>query len=61
MTVALSGKEIAEKLEPQFPESIIESDDSSLVVKTEALFDIISHLKTIPEFEFNYLNPTSSN
>ncbi|MFC2004965.1 NADH-quinone oxidoreductase subunit C [Chloroflexota bacterium] len=56
MTVALSGKEIAEKVEQQFPECIIESDDSSLLVKSDALFDIISYLKTNPEFELNYLS-----
>ncbi|MBA7628878.1 NAD(P)H-quinone oxidoreductase subunit J, chloroplastic [subsurface metagenome] len=56
MTVALSGKEIAAKLEQQFPECIIESNDSSFLVKSDALFDIISYLKTNPEFEFNYLS-----
>ncbi len=34
MTAALSGKEIADKLEKQFPGSIIESSQESLVVKT---------------------------
>ncbi len=56
MTVALSGKEVAARLEQQFPESIIESNDYSLVVKTESLFEIISYLKTTPELEFNYLS-----
>jgi NADH-quinone oxidoreductase subunit C len=56
MTVALSGKEVAAKLEQQFPESIIESNDTSLLVKSESLCDIISHLKTTPGFEFNYLS-----
>ena len=56
MTVALSGKEVAGKLEQQFPDSILESKEDSLLVKSESLFDIISFLKTTPEFEFNYLN-----
>ena len=56
MTIALSGKEVAAKLEQQFPESIIESNDYSLLVKTESLFDIFFYLKTTPEFEFNYLS-----
>ncbi|MFC2014724.1 NADH-quinone oxidoreductase subunit C [Chloroflexota bacterium] len=60
MTVALSGTEIAEKLELQFPESIIESDSSSFVVKTETLLDIISLLKSSPEFECNYLSDITS-
>ena len=56
MTVALSGKEVAAKLEQQFPESIIESNDTSLIVKSESLFGIISFLKTTPDYEFNYLS-----
>jgi len=56
MTVALSGKEVAAKLEQQFPSSIIESNKDILLVKNESLFDIISFLKTTPEFDFNYLS-----
>ena len=56
MTVALSGKEVAAKLEQQLPASIIESNEDSLLVKSESLFDLISFLKNTPEFEFNFLN-----
>ncbi|MFC2071998.1 NADH-quinone oxidoreductase subunit C [Chloroflexota bacterium] len=56
MTVALSGKEIAAKLEQQFSASIIESNEDSLSVKSESLFELISFLKTTPEFEFNFLS-----
>ena len=56
MTVALSGKEVATRLEQQFPSGIISSNEDSLLVKSESLFDIISFLKTSPEFEFNFLN-----
>jgi NADH-quinone oxidoreductase subunit C len=56
MTIALSGIELAEKLRQQFPESIVESNDCSFVVTNDSLFDIISYLKTNPEFEFNYLS-----
>ena len=56
MTVALSGKEVAAKLEQQFPVSIIESNEDSLSVKSESLFELISFLKNTPEFEFNFLN-----
>ena len=55
MTVALSGKEVASKLEKEFPGSIIESSENSLVVKSESLLKIASFLKTTPEFAFNYL------
>lgn len=56
MTVVLSGKEVAAKLEQQFPESIIESDENNLLVKSDSLLEIISFLKTTPEFRFNFLN-----
>jgi len=55
MTVALSGKEIAAKLEKQFPGSVIESSEDSLLIKPESLPDLASFLKTTPEFNFNYL------
>jgi NADH-quinone oxidoreductase subunit C len=56
MTVALSAKEVAAKLEQQFPDSIIESNKDSLLVKSETLLDLVSFLKTTPEFEFDFLN-----
>ena len=55
MTVALSGKEIAAKLEKQFPGSVIESSEDSLLIKTESLLDVASFLKATPEFNCDYL------
>jgi len=60
MTIALSGKEVATKLEKQFPSGIISSTEDSLLVKGESLFDIISFLKTSPEFKFDFLNSISA-
>jgi NADH-quinone oxidoreductase subunit C len=56
MTVALSGKEVAAKLEQQFSSDIIESNDIFILVKKEALPDIVSLLKTNPDYDFNFLN-----
>ena len=55
MTVALSGKEIAAKLEEQFPGSIIESSQNNLVVKSESLLEVATFLKTTPGLDFDYL------
>ncbi len=55
MTVALSGKETAAKLQQRFPGSIVESSENSLVVKGEFLLDIASFLKTSPDLDFDYL------
>ena len=56
MTVALSGKEVAARLEQQFISDIIESNDRFILVKKEAVHDIISYLKIDPELDFNFLN-----
>ncbi len=55
MTIALSGKEIASKLEQQFPGSTVESNETSLVIKGESLLDIAAFLKTTPGLDFDYL------
>jgi NADH-quinone oxidoreductase subunit C len=60
MTVALTGKEVADKIEAQFPESIIGFSEDYILVKTDSLFDIISHLKNTPEFDFNFLSGITS-
>ena len=56
MTVALSGKEIAEQLEEKFPGSIVESDQSNFVIKSDSLPAIAAFLKDSPDLDFNYLN-----
>jgi len=55
MTVALSGEDVAAKLEQNFADSIVESNKESICVKGEAFFEIVSFLQTDPEFAFNYL------
>jgi len=54
MTVALSGKDVAARLEQRFPDAIIASDEADLLVESGSLHDIISHLKDAPEYKFNY-------
>jgi NADH-quinone oxidoreductase subunit C len=55
MTLALSGQEIATRLEEQFPGSVIESSADSLLVKAESLLSLVSYLKTAPGLDFDYL------
>ena len=55
MTLALSGQEIATRLEEQFPGSVIESTADSLLVKAESLLLVATYLKTIPGLDFDYL------
>ena len=56
MTIALSGKEIASQLEEKFPESVVESSEQEVVVKSDSLLDVAAFLKDTPDLDFNYLN-----
>ena len=56
MTVALSGKEIAAQLEEKFPGSIVESNQNSLVAKSDSLSTIAVFLKDAPGLDFDYLS-----
>ena len=56
MTLALTGEEAADKLEPQFPGSILKSNDQSLLVKSQSLFDLATFLKTASDLDFDYLS-----
>ena len=56
MTVALSGKEIATQIEEKFPESVVESSEKAVVVKSDSLLDVAAFLKDTPDFDFDYLN-----
>ncbi len=60
MTVALSGNEIAAKLEEKFPGSVVESGLNSLLVKSESLLDVTAFLKVTPGLEFDYLTVITS-
>jgi NADH-quinone oxidoreductase subunit C len=55
MTVALYGKEIADKLEKKFPGSVVESSQHSLVVNSEFLLKVAAFLKDTPDLDFDYL------
>ncbi|MDI6814636.1 MAG: NADH-quinone oxidoreductase subunit C [Dehalococcoidales bacterium] len=55
MTVALSGKEIATKVEEQFPGSIVDSSQNSFVVESKSLLAVASFLKDTPGLDFDYL------
>jgi NADH-quinone oxidoreductase subunit C len=55
MTLALSGNETAKQIEENFPGSVVESSQQSLLVKAESLLEIASYLKTTPELGFDYL------
>jgi NADH-quinone oxidoreductase subunit C len=55
MTLALSGSEIAGKIEEHFPGGIVESSKLCLLVKAESLLEIAGYLKSTPDLDFDYL------
>ena len=55
MTVALSGKEMAGRLEEKFPGSVLESGSESILVGSDLLFDVLAFLKNAEGLDFDYL------
>jgi len=56
MTVSLSGKEIASRIEEKLPGSVVESAQDNLVVKSDSLTDVACFLKDTEGLNFDYLN-----
>ena len=56
MTVALSGTEVAAKLEQQFTSNIIDSNEGYIMVNNEALYDVISYFKDSPDYDLQLVN-----
>jgi NADH-quinone oxidoreductase subunit C len=56
MTVALSGKEIAEKLEEKLPGSLEDSGKDYLLVKNDSLVAVAKYLKNTDSLNFEYFN-----
>jgi NADH-quinone oxidoreductase subunit C len=60
MTVALNGQDIAAKITEKFPDSVIFSDENTVIVKSDTLYKVAEYLKNTPEFDFNYLADLTS-
>ncbi len=56
MTVSLSGKEVASKIEEKFPGSVVESGQDNLVVKSDSLADVARFLRDSEGLDFDFLN-----
>ncbi len=55
MTIALSGKEIASKVEENFPGAVLESGPESILISSDLLFDVLAFLKGAEGLDFDYL------
>src|SRR3990172_7871995 len=60
MTTALTGKDASAKLAQRFASSIIQADKDYVLVKPEAMPEIVSFLKTAPGLEFDFLNSVTA-
>jgi NADH-quinone oxidoreductase subunit C len=60
MTTLLSGQEVASKLAARFPESVIESNNFAVTLKTEYLLEIADYLKNSPEEAYDFLADITS-
>jgi len=56
MTVALSGKDLAEKIEEKLPGSLEDSGKDYLLVKSESLPAVAEYLKNTESMDFDYFN-----
>ena len=55
MTIALSGTEVARKIEEHLAQVVAVASAQSVMVKSESLFEVAEYLKSSPEFDLNYL------
>jgi NADH-quinone oxidoreductase subunit C len=56
MTVALSGKDLASRIEEQYQGSTEESTEESLVVKSGSLLQVAQYLKDTDDLKLDYFN-----
>jgi hypothetical protein len=56
MTKPLAGKEAAEKIGTQLPQSVVEYDDTSVFVEPNSISQACSFLNQTPGLEFDYID-----
>jgi NADH-quinone oxidoreductase subunit C len=56
MMVALSGREIASKIEAALPGSVVEPGDQYVVVRPDILREVCGFLKDTPDLNFSFLS-----
>ena len=56
MTKPLAGKEAAEKIGAQLPQSVVEYDDTSVFVEPNSISPTCSFLNQAPGLEFDYID-----
>ena len=55
MTIALPALEVARQITERLPDAVLETSDTTILIKGESLLDVATFLKNTPELEFDYL------
>jgi NADH-quinone oxidoreductase subunit C len=55
MTKPLIGQEVAKQIGEQVPQSVVESNESWILVKPESVLQVAQFLKNTPGLDFDYL------
>lgn len=55
MTKALIGQEVAKQIGERVPQSVVETSQSWVLIRPEAVLDVAQFLKNTPGLEFDYL------
>ena len=56
MTVAIATKDVAERLEKKYPDCVVESSETSILLKSDALIKAADFLKNTKDLKYDYLN-----
>jgi len=55
MTTALPTREVAKQITERFPNAVIKTSDTTILIKGESLLDVATFLRDTPELKFDYL------
>jgi NADH-quinone oxidoreductase subunit C len=55
MTLALQGKDIAQRIEEKFPDAVTEAAENAATIRSETLFQVAEYLKNSPDLDLDYL------
>ena len=55
MTISLSGSEVAKQIAEVLPDTVSETNDQAVVVKSDSLLEVAQYLKNSEALNFDYL------
>ena len=55
MTTALPTLEVARQITERYPDAVIETADTAILINSESLLDVATFLRDTPDLEFDYL------